>query len=233
MKPFDFQRPDDLGTAHDAARDGATFVGGGTNLIDLMKLEIMSPDTLVDISRLGLDAIQAHGHGLHIGASVTNSDLAADMRVRQDYPVLSRALLAGASGQLRNKATTGGNLLQRTRCPYFYDKDTACNKRSPGSGCAALGGELRNHAVLGTSEHCIALHPSDMAVALRMLDALVEIEDTEGDRREVALDDLYRLPGDRPDLETTLAPGDLITGVILPAPMVGRQLYRKVRDRAS
>ncbi|MBV7410725.1 xanthine dehydrogenase family protein subunit M [Maritimibacter sp. DP1N21-5] len=233
MRAFDFNRPDDLPSAHAAARDGATFIAGGTNLIDLMKLEVMAPDKLVDISRLGLDRITPRGESLHVGATVTNADLAADMRIRRDYPVLSRALLAGASGQLRNKATTGGNLLQRTRCPYFYDTDTPCNKRSPGAGCAALGGELRDHAILGTSEHCVALHPSDMAVALRALGATVEVEDSEGSRREVALDDFYRLPGDRPDRETTLARGDLITGVILPPPAGGRQSYRKVRDRAS
>lgn len=233
MRPFDYQRPDTLSGAHGAARDGATFIAGGTNLIDLMKLEVMAPDTLVDVSRLGLDRIEPHGDGLHVGATVTNSDLAADMRIRRDYPVLARALLAGASGQLRNKATTGGNLLQRTRCPYFYDTATPCNKRSPGSGCAALGGEMRNHAVLGTSEHCVALHPSDMAVAMRVLDATVEVEGADGTRRETALDDFYRLPGDRPDRETTLSAGDLITGVILPAPFGGRQTYRKVRDRAS
>ncbi|TMV14976.1 FAD binding domain-containing protein [Arenibacterium halophilum] len=233
MRPFDYQRPETLSGAHVAARDGATFIAGGTNLIDLMKLEVMAPDTLVDISRLGLDQINTHEEGLHVGATVTNSDLAADMRVRQAYPVLARALLAGASGQLRNKATTGGNLLQRTRCPYFYDTDTPCNKRSPGSGCAALGGEMRNHAVLGTSDHCVALHPSDMAVALRALDAKVEVEDSDGTRRAIALDEFYRLPGDRPDQETTLNAGDLITGAILPAPFGGRQTYRKVRDRAS
>ncbi|QHQ35578.1 FAD binding domain-containing protein [Algicella marina] len=233
MKPFDYQRPADPTSARQAARDGAIFIAGGTNLIDLMKLEIMAPDTLVDVTRLGLDRITTKDDGLHIGAMVTNSDLAADMRVRQDYPLLSRALLAGASGQLRNKATTGGNLLQRTRCPYFYDTDAVCNKRTPGAGCSAFGGEMRNHAILGTSEHCVALHPSDMAVAMRALDAAVEVEGYDGDMRTVTLDELYRLPGERPDLETTLDPGDLITGVILPAPVDGRQMYRKVRDRAS
>ncbi|QPM92398.1 FAD binding domain-containing protein [Pseudooceanicola algae] len=234
MKPFDYQRPSDRDAAHAAAREGAMFIAGGTNLVDLMKLEVMAPDRLVDVSRLGLDGIEVQDGGLRIGAMVTNSDLAADPRLRRDYPVLSRALLAGASGQLRNKATTGGNLLQRTRCPYFYDTDAACNKRAPGSGCAALGGEMRNHAVLGTSDHCVALHPSDMAVAMRALDALVEVEGPDGAIRHVPLDDFYRLPGVTPHLETTLGAGDLITAVLLPPPPQGAvQVYRKVRDRAS
>lgn len=232
MRAFDYSRPDARPDAQAAARDGATYIAGGTNLIDLMKLEVMAPNRLVDISKLGLDRITERDDGLHIGATVTNSDLANDARIRADYPVLARALLAGASGQLRNRATTGGNLLQRTRCPYFYDTDTACNKRERGSGCAALGGELRNHAIFGTSGKCAALHPSDMAVALRALDAKVEIEGTDGTRL-VGLDDLYRLPGDRPDLETTLQTGDLITGVVLPPPAGGQQIYRKVRERAS
>ncbi|EAR52104.1 putative oxidoreductase subunit [Oceanicola granulosus HTCC2516] len=233
MRPFDYQRPDDRDAAHAAARDGATFIAGGTNLVDLMKLEIMAPDRLVDVSRLGLDGIGDADGGLRIGATVTNSDLAADPRVRRTYPVLSRALLAGASGQLRNKATTAGNFLQRTRCPYFYDTDAACNKRAPGTGCAALGGEMRNHAILGGSQHCVALHPSDMAVAMRALDAEVEVEAADGTSRALALDDLYRLPGDTPHIETSLAPGDLITSVRLPVPLGERQVYRKVRDRAS
>ena len=233
MRPFDYQRPDTLSGAHGAARDGATFIAGGTNLIDLMKLEVMAPDTLVDISRLGLDRIEPRGDGLHIGATVTNSDLAADMRIRRDYPVLARALLAGASGQLRNKATTGGNLLQRTRCPYFYDTATPCNKRSPGSGCAALGGEMRNHAVLGTSEHCVALHPSDMAVAMRALDAVVETVKPDGTARAIPVADFHRLWGDTPHIETALEPGEMITHVRLPAPLGGRHFYHKVRDRRS
>ena len=172
--------------------------------------------------------------GLRIGALATNSDLAAHDAVRRDYPVLARALLAGANGQLRNKATTGGNLLQRTRCYYFYDTAMACNKREPGSGCGALGGINRIHAILGASEHCIATHPSDMAVAMRALDARVEVEGADGERRMVAMDDLYRLPGDAPEVETTLAEGDLITAVVLPpAPAGAFQTYRKVRDRAS
>ncbi|SFE40691.1 FAD binding domain-containing protein [Roseivivax sediminis] len=234
MKPFDYVRAEDPAAARKAAATaGATFISGGTNLLDLMKLEVMAPDTLVDISRLPLDGIEDHEGGLRIGATVTNSDLAADMRVRRVYPILSRALLAGASGQLRNKATTGGNLLQRTRCPYFYDTDTPCNKRTPGEGCAALGGETRNHAILGTSDHCIALHPSDMAVAMRALGAQVEVEAADGTTKLHEMDDFYRLPGDTPHIETVLQPGDLITAVRLPAPQGDRQVYRKVRDRAS
>ncbi|QFT59397.1 4-hydroxybenzoyl-CoA reductase subunit beta [Sulfitobacter sp. THAF37] len=233
MKPFDYMRAEDLQSARRAAHQGGTVIAGGTNLIDLMKLEVVTPSALVDISRLDLSEVRDHDGGLHIGAMVTNSDLAADPRVRRNYPVLSRALLAGASGQLRNKATTGGNLLQRTRCPYFYDTDTPCNKRRPGSGCSAIGGELRNHAILGTSDDCVALHPSDMAVALRVLDAQVEIESLDGSRHLQPLDDFYRLPGKTPHIETSLAPGDIITGVVLPAPTGGLQSYRKIRDRAS
>lgn len=234
MRPFDLTRPEDLTAAcHETSGESAAFIAGGTNLIDLMKLEVETPGHLTDVSRLGLDGIEADGQGLRIGATVTNSDLAADMRVREGWPVLSRALLAGASGQLRNKATTGGNLLQRTRCPYFYDTDTACNKRAPGSGCAALNGEQRNHAILGISEHCIALHPSDMAVAMRALDASVELCDAEGESRRVGLEEFYRLPGKTPERETHLRPGELITAVHLPKAGGDRQVYRKVRDRAS
>lgn len=234
MKPFDYLRAEDTAGACEAGfARGAAFIAGGTNLLDLMKLEVLAPDKLVDISRLPLDRIEEEEGGLRIGATVTNSDLAADMRVRRDWPLLSRALLAGASGQLRNKATTGGNLLQRTRCPYFYDTDTPCNKRRPGEGCSALGGELRNHAILGTSEHCIALHPSDMAVALRALDARIEVQPADGPLKSYEMDDFYCLPGDSPHVETMLEPGDLITSVFLPAPKGDRQVYRKVRDRAS
>ncbi len=234
MRPFDYVRAADTESACDAGlgRD-ASFIAGGTNLLDLMKLEVMAPATVVDISRLGLDKIEEEDDGVRIGATATNSDLAADMRVRRRWPLLSRALLAGASGQLRNRATTGGNLLQRTRCPYFYDTDTPCNKRSPGEGCAALEGETRNHAILGTSEQCIALHPSDMAVALRALDACVEVQPADGPKKSYRMDDFYRLPGDTPNVETVLEPGDLITSVFLPAPKGDRQVYRKVRDRAS
>lgn len=235
MRPFDYHRaasPADAAAA--AAATGATIIAGGTNLLDLMKLEVMTPQRLVDINRLDLGEITAADDGgLRIGALVRNADLAADERVRRDYPVLSRALLAGASAQLRNKATTGGNLLQRTRCYYFYNTAMPCNKRQPGSGCGAIGGVTRLHAILGASPHCIATHPSDMAVALLALDAVVELEGPEGARRSVPLAEFHRLPGDTPHVETALQPGELITAVTLPPPAGGRQLYRKVRDRAS
>ena len=234
MRQFDYARADSPADATARARDGATIIAGGTNLLDLMKLEVMAPAALVDINRLDLQGIETTDDGgLRIGALVTNSDLAAHPVVRRKYNVLSRALLAGASGQLRNKATTGGNLLQRTRCAYFYDTAMPCNKRAPGSGCQGREGFNRILAILGTSDHCIATHPSDMAVAMMALDAVVEIEAADGSARKVPLDDLYRLPGSTPDVETTLAPGDLITAVLLPAPEKGVQIYRKVRDRAS
>lgn len=236
MKAFDYQRADSAQAAAAMAANaqGVRFIAGGTNLLDLMKLEIEWPETVIDISRLPLDAIEdTEDGGLRIGALVTNSDLAADARVRRDYEVLARALLSGASGQLRNKATTGGNLLQRTRCFYFYNRAMPCNKREPGSGCAALEGRNRIHAILGGSEHCIATHPSDMAVAMMALGASVEIQSPNGKTKTLALSELYRLPGDTPHLETELEQGDLITGVVLPAPVGGRQIYRKVRDRAS
>jgi xanthine dehydrogenase YagS FAD-binding subunit len=234
MRPFDYARAQTRPDATAAASQGAAFIAGGTNLLDLMKLEVMTPDRLVDINRLDLDGIEpTQGGGLRIGALVRNSDLAADPVVRRDYPVLSRALLAGASGQLRNKATTGGNLLQRTRCFYFYDAAMPCNKRAPGTGCQAIGGFNRIHAILGASEACIATHPSDMAVALRALDAVVEIEAADGETRDLPLADLHRLPGDTPHRDTVLEAGDLITAVRLPAPVGGRQIYRKVRDRSS
>ncbi|NDW34197.1 xanthine dehydrogenase family protein subunit M [Salipiger sp. PrR007] len=233
MRPFDYHRPDTSDDALKLAGEEAAFIGGGTNLLDLMKLEVMTPDQLVDINRLGLDHIDEVSGGIRIGATVRNSDLADDARIRRNWPVLSRALLAGASPQLRNRATTAGNLLQRNRCPYFQDIDAPCNKRVPGSGCAAIGGELRNHAVLGTSDQCIALHPSDMAVAMRALDAEVIIRDAGGGTRTTGLAEFYRLPGDTPHIETTLAPGELVTAVHLPAPAGDRQIYRKVRDRAS
>ena len=234
MRAFDYVRAGDTAEAvREAGGEETRFIAGGTNLLDLMKLEVMAPGRIVDITRLDLNRIEeTEEGGLRIGALVTNSDLAADPRVRRDWAVLSRALLAGASGQLRNKATTGGNLLQRTRCLYFYDRGEPCNKREPGSGCAAKGGANRILAILGTSEHCIATHPSDMAVAMQALGASVEIEGQEG-RREVALADFYRLPGDTPQIETVLAPDELITAVILPAPAGGKQIYRKVRDRSS
>lgn len=234
MKPFDYIRSSDPHGAAEAARaPGAAFIAGGTNLLDLMKLEVMRPDVLIDVSRIGLNGIDEVDGGLRIGAMVTNSDLATDMRVRRMWPVLSRALLAGASGQLRNKATTGGNLLQRTRCPYFYDTDTPCNKRAPGTGCAALGGAVRNHAILGTSENCIALHPSDMAVALRALDAKIEVRSADGDETSIDIAEFHRPPGETPHRETVLEQGDLVTSVFVPTAQGDRQIYRKVRDRAS
>ncbi len=233
MRPFDYQRAGELGDVAAAPR-GAAIIAGGTNLLDLMKLEVMTPDRIIDINRLDLaDIEETDDGGLKIGALVTNSDLAADMRVRKTWPVLAKALLAGASGQLRNKATTGGNLLQRTRCYYFYDTAMPCNKREPGSGCSAIGGINRIHAILGASEKCVATHPSDMAVAMMALGAEVEIRGRDGETRQLPLDELYLLPGDTPERETVLAPGDLITAVILPKPPEGRHVYRKVRDRAS
>lgn len=236
MKPFTYERalsPADAAGAA-AATPGARFIAGGTNLLDLMKLQIETPTHLIDVNGLGLDRIEATDDGgLRIGALARNTDLAADARVRRNYPVLSRALLAGASAQLRNKATTAGNLLQRTRCPYFYDPAQACNKRAPGSGCAALGGYSRQLAVIGVSEACIATHPSDMAVAMRALDAVVETVQPTGTTRKIAIADFHRLPGDTPHIETALEPGELITAVTLPKPVGGRQVYRKVRDRAS
>ncbi len=235
MKPFDYARADSVATAtRNGAVPGARFIAGGTNLLDLMKLQVETPETLIDISRLELGAIEEREDGgLTIGALVPNSDLAADARVIERYPVLSRALLAGASGQLRNKASTGGNLLQRTRCYYFYDPATPCNKREPGSGCSAIGGENRILAILGTSDHCIATHPSDMAVAMRALEAVIVTQKPDGDRRRIAIGDFYRLPGATPEIENVLEPGELITHVELPPAPKGRQTYRKVRDRAS
>jgi xanthine dehydrogenase YagS FAD-binding subunit len=234
MRSFDYARAASPEAALiEVAQPDARFIAGGTNLLDLMKLGIETPAKLVDISRLGLRSIEeTPDGGLSIGALAANSDLAADPRVRSRYPVLSRALLAGASGQLRNKATAGGNLLQRTRCFYFYDTAAACNKREPGSGCAALGGFNRIHAILGTSERCIATHPSDMAVAMRVLDATIVTRSSAGERR-IPIAELYRLPGDTPHIETVLQHGELITHIELPPPPEGRQLYRKVRDRAS
>jgi xanthine dehydrogenase YagS FAD-binding subunit len=236
MKSFTYERaksPADAAAA--AARiQGAKFIAGGTNLLDLMKLQIEAPTHLIDVNGLALDKIEATPEGgLRIGALVRNTDLAADERVRRDYGLLSRALLAGASGQLRNKATTAGNLLQRTRCPYFYDTNQPCNKRQPGSGCAAIGGFSRQHAVVGVSDACIATHPSDMAVAMRALDATVETVRPNGTARSIPIAEFYRLPGDTPHVETTLEPGELITAVTLPKPVGGKHIYRKVRDRAS
>lgn len=235
MKAFSYERAKSPAEAAAAGRGSdVRFIAGGTNLLDLMKLEIETPRRLIDVNGLDLDKIEATSDGgLRIGALVRNTDLAADERVRRDYGVLSRALLAGASGQLRNKATTAGNLLQRTRCPYFYDTAQPCNKRQPGSGCSAIGGYSRQLAVVGSSAACIATHPSDMAVAMRVLDATVETVAADGKARKIPIADFHRLPGETPHLETTLAPGELITAVTLPRPVGGTHIYRKVRDRAS
>ena len=236
MKPFTYERATTpaAAAAAVAANPRAKFIAGGTNLLDLMKLEIETPTHLVDVQDLTLDKIEATPEGgLRIGALVSNTALSADARVRRDYGVLTRAIAAGASGQLRNKATTAGNLLQRTRCPYFYDTNQACNKRKPGSGCAALGGYSRALAVIGTSKDCIATHPSDMAVAMRALDATVETVDGSGRARTIPIADFHRLPGSTPWIETALTPGEMITAVTLPAPVRGTHIYRKVRDRAS
>jgi xanthine dehydrogenase YagS FAD-binding subunit len=236
MKPFTYERVDSPADAAAAAArtEGAKFIAGGTNLLDLMKLEIETPAHLIDVNGLALDKIEETSDGgLRIGALVRNTDLAAHPRVRRDYGVLSRALVAGASGQLRNKATTAGNLLQRTRCPYFYDTNQPCNKRQPGSGCAAIGGFSRQLAIIGASESCIATHPSDMAVAMRVLDATVETVRPDGSERSIPIAAFHRLPGDTPHLETELVPGELITAVTLPPPVGGKHAYRKVRDRAS
>ncbi|MAW79310.1 MAG: xanthine dehydrogenase [Parvularcula sp.] len=234
MKPFDYVRSHDAAGAAEAVAQGGSFIAGGTNLLDLMKLEVMTPDKLVDIGRLNMNEISATDDGgLRVGALVTNSDCAAHDTVRRDYGVLSRAILAGASGQLRNKATTGGNLCQRTRCYYFYDPVMPCNKREPGSGCHAMNGFNRIHAVLGTSEACIATYPGDMAVALATLDADVEILSAEGKTRSVPVRDFHRCPGDEPEKDNVLEPGDLITAVTLPPARKGSHFYRKVRDRSS
>ena len=236
MKSFTFERarsPAEAAASAARIRD-AKFVAGGTNLLDLMKLEIETPTHLIDVNGLALDKIEPTSEGgLRIGALVRNTELAAEPRVRQSYPLLSRALLAGASGQLRNMATTAGNLLQRTRCPYFYDTNQTCNKRVPGSGCAAIGGFTRHHAIVGVSDACIATHPSDMAVAMRALDATVETVKPDGSTRAIPIAELHRLPGDAPHIDTVLEAGELITAVTLPKPIGGRQIYRKVRDRAS
>ncbi|MGO4549931.1 xanthine dehydrogenase family protein subunit M [Lysobacter sp. 2RAF19] len=233
---FDYERartPAEAAAAVARTPD-AKFIAGGTNLLDLMKLEIETPSRLVDVNGLGMDEIsETDDGGLRVGALVRNTDLAADRRVRRDYPVLSRALLAGASGQLRNRATTAGNLLQRTRCPYFYDTNQPCNKRRPGSGCAAIGGFSRHNAILGGSEACIATHPSDMAVAMRVLDVTVETVKADGQTRIIPFAELHRLPGSTPQIEHTLRAGELITAVELPKPVGGRQVYAKIRDRSS
>jgi len=236
VKPFGYVRAGSVEEAADAyaSHPGARYLGGGTNLVDLMKLGVEQPATLVDVSRLPLDSVEELPDGaLRIGATVRNSDLAAHRLVRDRYPVLSQALLAGASGQLRNIATTGGNLLQRTRCPYFQDTSKPCNKREPASGCGARDGVHRDHAVLGHSPHCIATHPSDMAVALAALDTQVELYGADGER-SVPAAEFHRLPGDHPERDTEIRPGEIITGVVLPAAAAGLpSRYRKARDRAS
>jgi xanthine dehydrogenase YagS FAD-binding subunit len=235
MRAFSYERPDSVAAATEAARQpGAAFIAGGTNLLDLMKVDVERPAHLIDVSRLPLHNVtETEGGGLRIGALVSNTDLAADSRVRQRYPVLTQAIVNGASAQLRNQATTAGNLLQRTRCPYFYDTAMPCNKRKPGSGCSALQGFNRMHAILGASRDCIAVHPSDMAVAMTALHAEIELHTPSGVDRRLPISELHRLPGETPNHDTTLAPGELITAVTLPPPPPGKQTYRKVRDRAS
>ncbi len=236
MKPYHYEQARDIpgAVAALAEQPNATYLAGGTNLVDLMKLEIMTPDVLVDVRRLTSDRIEeTEDGGVRIGAAVTNSDLAADRTIRSRYPVLSQALLSGASGQLRNLATTGGNLLQRTRCVYFYDTTTPCNKRELGSGCSAIEGHNKDHAILGASEHCVATHPSDMAVAMTALEAFVNVHGPDGERR-IPIEDLHRLPGDEPERDTTLEHGELITAVDLPPlDFAYNSKYRKVRERAS
>jgi xanthine dehydrogenase YagS FAD-binding subunit len=234
--PFDYHRATSVADAITAVADrpDAVFLAGGTNLVDHMKLGVIEPGLVVDVGHLPLtDVEQLPDGGLRIGADVRNSDLAAHPVVRSTYPVLARALLSAASGQLRNLATTAGNLLQRTRCVYFQDVTTPCNKRTPGTGCSAIGGYVRYHAILGASEHCVAAHPSDMAVAMAVLDADVLFVDADGEHR-IPLTEFHRLPGDRPEQDTVLPPGSLITAVEIPPPPDGaRSTYRKVRDRAS
>ena len=221
MRPFTYERAATPAAAAEAASrtPGSRFIAGGTNLLDLMKLQIETPAHLIDVNGLALDKIEPTPEGgLRIGALVRNTALASDERVRRDYGVLSRAIVAGASGQLRNKATTAGNLLQRTRCPYFYDTNQPCNKRQPGSGCAAIPGISRQLAVIGGSESCIATYPGDMAVAMRVLDAVVETVHPDGSTRQIPIADFYRLPGSTPQVETVLDAGELITSVVLPPP---------------
>lgn len=236
MKAFTYERAHSPAEAAAVAgrTSGARFIAGGTNLLDLMKLQIESPTHLIDVNGLALDKIEATPDGgLRIGALVRNTELAAHPLIRRDYPVLTRALLAGASGQLRNMATTAGNLLQRTRCPYFYDTNMPCNKRVPGSGCSAIGGFTRRHAIVGVSDACIATHPSDMAVAMRVLDASVETIRPDAMTRKIPIAEFHRLPGNTPHIDTVLEAGELITAVTLPKPIGGSQIYHKVRDRAS
>lgn len=242
MRAFSYDRPDSVDAALRgvAGQPGTTteaavkFVAGGTNLLDLMKADVMRPERLVDISRLGLDRIEdTEGGGLRLGALARNADTAYDARVQARYPMLSKAILAGASAQLRNMATNGGNLLQRTRCYYFYDTGTPCNKREPGTGCGALTGVNRIHAILGASDSCIAVHPSDMCVALAALDAVVRVSGPTGERT-IPFADFHRLPGDTPHIDSSLAADELITAIDLPAQgFADHSTYLKVRDRAS
>lgn len=235
MTPFDYARAGDAAEALRLGASGtAAYLGGGTNLVDLMRETIARPDTLIDVTGLSSTIAETDGGGLMIGAAVRNTALAEHAAVRTRYPVLTRAILAGASAQIRNMATVGGNVLQRTRCTYFYDTDgSRCNKRVPGSGCDAIGGFSRGHAILGASEACIATHPSDMCVALAALDAVVHLRGARG-TRTLDLVDLHRLPGDHPEIDTMLEPGELITAIELPAlPFAANSSYRKVRDRAS
>jgi xanthine dehydrogenase YagS FAD-binding subunit len=236
MRPFAYERAQSAAAAAKAAAEtpGARFLAGGTNLLDLMKLEIERPSRVIDVGRLPLGQIEETADGgLRLGAVVTNSAAASDRRVRTRYPVLAQALLSGASAQLRNKATLGGNLMQRTRCAYFYDLAKPCNKREPGAGCSALGGLNRNHAILGASEACIAVHASDMAVALSALAAKVETVTPAGGKRTLEIDDVHRLPGETPHVETNLEAGELVTAIVLPPAAQGAQQFVKVRDRAS
>jgi xanthine dehydrogenase YagS FAD-binding subunit len=236
MKPFRYDRAGDVSAAVAtlAAERNGMFLAGGTNLVDLMKLGVMEPDVLVDVRRLNSTEIEDLPDGsLRVGAAVSNSELAADVRIRSRYPVLSHALLSGASGQLRNLATTGGNLVQRTRCAYFYDTTTPCNKRKPGTGCSAMEGHNSDHAIFGASPYCVAIHPSDMAVAMTVLDAVVRTQGPDGER-EIPIADLYRLPGQEPQRDTILRHGELITAVDLPpSDFSSNSRYRKVRKRAS
>jgi xanthine dehydrogenase YagS FAD-binding subunit len=236
VTPFAYERASDASAAvaRVAAHPNAAFLAGGTNLVDHMRLGVAHPELLVDVTRLPFSAIESLPDGrIRVGAGVRNSDLAADLTIRKRYPVLSQALLAGASGQLRNLATTGGNLLQRTRCAYFQDITTPCNKRNPGSGCSAVDGRNRDHAILGASEHCVAVHPSDMAVALAALDATVIVLGPQGER-PIPIADFHRLPGDSPERDTVLEHGELVVAVELPVlPVAARSAYYKVRDRAS
>ncbi|WP_006244486.1 FAD binding domain-containing protein [Mycolicibacterium tusciae] len=236
MIPFAYHRATSVADAVTtvADRPDAVFLAGGTNLVDHMKLGVIAPGLVVDVGHLPLTDVDVLPDGtLRIGADVRNSDLAAHPVVRSRYPVLARALLSAASGQLRNLATTAGNLLQRTRCVYFQDVTTPCNKRTPGAGCSAIDGYVRYHAIFGASEHCVAVHPSDMAVAMAALDAQVVFHDGDGEHR-LSLDEFYRLPGEEPERDTTLPPGALITAVEIPAPPPRScSTYRKVRDRAS